>query len=333
MLSRVPTVISTFAGCGGSSLGYRWAGFNELLAVDFNANVERSFNANFPDVPFWRRDITEVTAGEVLSFCGIGKGDLDVLDGSPPCQGFSIAGKRNIQDPRNSLFGDFVRLVSGLRPKVFVMENVPGMAIGTYRGVFNEVLTVLRSTGYSVLCRLMNAANHGVPQSRRRLIFIGVRPDLGVPPVFPDPLGGVMTSGDAIDGVDSSDEELAWARWLADDHDCASSKIVKRAFLLMRPGENGSRYFDGKYFNYVKLHPDRPSPTILTMPTGYRNRYFHWSDARNITVSECRRLCSFPDSFRLSGRLHEQWTQLGNSVMPRFMEAVAGTVKRDILGV
>ena len=169
-----PTVISTFAGGGGSSLGYHWAGFKELLAIDFDKNSCETLKANF-DFPVWERDIKKVTVKEILDFCKIKKGELDILDGSPPCQGFSTAGKRNLNDLRNDLFLDFVRLVEGLNPKVFLMENVSGMIKGGYKGKFNEILKTLKDTGYNVKVKLMNAMWYEVPQSRERLIFIGVR--------------------------------------------------------------------------------------------------------------------------------------------------------------
>jgi len=111
----MPTVISTFAGGGGSSLGYHMAGYKELLAIDFEHNACDTLRLNF-DFPIWQRDIREVTAEEILSFCHLQSGELDVLDGSPPCQGFSTAGKRNLHDSRNNLFKDFVRLIEGLQP-------------------------------------------------------------------------------------------------------------------------------------------------------------------------------------------------------------------------
>jgi len=134
-----PTVISTFSGCGGSSLGYKWAGFREFLAIDFDENSVETFKLNFPDIPVWQRDINDVKGGEIIKFCKINKGELDLLDGSPPCQGFSTAGKRRVNDPRNSLFESFVRLINDLQPKVFVMENVSGMIKGRMKGMFLEV--------------------------------------------------------------------------------------------------------------------------------------------------------------------------------------------------
>lgn len=167
------TVISTFAGCGGSSLGYKLSGFKELLAIDFNENAYETFKLNF-DCPVWLKDIKTVTSKEILTFCEINKNDLDVLDGSSPCQGFSTAGKRIVTDNRNDLFKEFVRLINELQPKVFVMENVSGMIKGTMKGMFKEIMTTLKKLNYQVKCKLMNAKYYNVPQSRQRVIFVGV---------------------------------------------------------------------------------------------------------------------------------------------------------------
>ena len=151
------TVISLFCGCGGSSLGYKWAGYNELLAVDFEKNAVETFKLNFPEVPIWQKSVTDITGKEILDFCNIKKGELNVLDGSPPCQGFSTAGKRQVNDSRNDLFKDYVRLVNDLQPKVFIMENVSGMVKGKMKGCFIEIMKSLKSLNYQVKCKLLNA--------------------------------------------------------------------------------------------------------------------------------------------------------------------------------
>ena len=130
----MPSVVSLFAGCGGSSLGYKLAGYKELLAVDFDKNAEETFRLNFPDVPFWNRDISQLPGKEIIDFVG----GFDVLDGSPPCQGFSMAGKRKIKDKRNNLVFDFIRLLEETKPKAFVMENVASMRFGKMAGIYNE---------------------------------------------------------------------------------------------------------------------------------------------------------------------------------------------------
>ena len=172
--SDAPTVISLFAGCGGSSLGYSMAGYRELLAVE-------TFKLNFLEVPVYHGDIAKLSVEDVLARASLQPEELDVLDGSPPCQGFSTAGKREMGDSRNQLFREYVRLLRGLRPKVFVMENVSGMVKGKMKLIFVEILKELKASGYKVSVRLMNAMYFHVPQSRQRLIFIGVREDVGKP--------------------------------------------------------------------------------------------------------------------------------------------------------
>lgn len=193
-----PTVISTFAGCGGSSLGYSMAGFRELLAVEWDDNAVQTFRLNFPGVPVYHGDIAKLNVEEALRLSGLKPEELDVLDGSPPCQGFSTAGKREFGDARNQLFREYVRLLRGLRPKVFVMENVSGMVKGKMKLIFAEVLRELKASGYRVKARLLNAMYFGVPQSRERMIFIGVRDDLACEPSHPESISGEMSITAAI---------------------------------------------------------------------------------------------------------------------------------------
>ncbi len=174
-----PTVISTFAGGGGSSLGYSMAGFKELLAVEMDNNAVETFKLNFPEVPVFHGDIGALSVEECLSRARLSApGDLDVLDGSPPCQGFSTAGKRQMSDNRNQLFQEYVRLLRGLQPKAFIMENVSGMVKGKMKLIFAEILRELKASGYEVKAWLLNAKYFYVPQSRERMIFIGVRHDV-----------------------------------------------------------------------------------------------------------------------------------------------------------
>lgn len=184
---QVVTIISTFAGCGGSSLGYQMAGFKELLAVEWDDNAVATFKLNFPDVPVYHGDICKLTGEECMRLAGIKSGELDILDGSPPCQGFSTAGKRQYSDPRNSLFQEFARLLKDIQPKVFVMENVTGMVKGCMKQAYLEIVKTLRSCGYQVKGQILNAMYFGVPQSRQRVFLIGTRNDLGIEPSHPKP--------------------------------------------------------------------------------------------------------------------------------------------------
>jgi len=317
---KAPTVISMFAGCGGSSLGYKWAGFRELLAVDFDKNAVETFALNFPDVPVWNRDISTITAKEIFKACRIQKGELDVLDGSPPCQGFSLAGRRRVNDPRNDLFREFVRLITDLNPRVFVMENVAGMIKGRMKGRFLEIMQTLKALPYRVKCKSMNTKFYGVPQSRPRLIWIGVRNDLKKAPVFPIPQRRVIPSGKVLAGLPEDD-----SRTLKD--------LALEVWTKARPGDSFDRYHPrGFWFNGCKLDPYRPCPTIpkTIFPSG-SSGICHWKYPRCLNIAELKRLSTFPDDFQFIGRFREQWARIGNAVMPRFMEAIALQIKKTVL--
>ena len=197
-----PSVISLFSGAGGSALGYRLGGFKELLGIDIDETACNTFQHNFPLTPAWNRDLRTVEVTEVLQYLELEVGQLDVLDSSPPCVGFSICGRRNIRDKRNDLFLETVRFIEGLRPKVFLIENVPGLMTGKMKGKFNQLFTRLKSTGYKFRCRSINTIYYNVPQSRQRLIFLGVREDLPTEPVFPQPNLKVQRLKDVLPDVD-----------------------------------------------------------------------------------------------------------------------------------
>ena len=193
------TAVSTFSGCGGSSLGYKMAGFDVRWASEFIPAAQDTYRANHRDTYLDTRDIRQVQPLEVLLQVGLGHGELDVFDGSPPCASFSTAGKRadgwgdvrkysDTHQRVDDLFFEYTRLVRGIQPKVFIAENVSGLVKGVAKGYFVSILKELKDCGYRVEARLIDAQWLGVPQSRQRLIFMGVRNDLKVAPKFPTPL-------------------------------------------------------------------------------------------------------------------------------------------------
>jgi DNA (cytosine-5)-methyltransferase 1 len=195
------TVVSTFSGCGGSSLGYKQAGFQVLAAVEHDAHACATYRANFPNTALIDRDIHTVKGKEILKLVGLAKGELDVLDGSPPCQGFSVAGLRRMKDERNNLFTEYVRLARELKPRVLVIENVPGLVTGKMKLIFVDMLRELKAAGYDVSTRVLNAMYFGVPQSRWRVIFIGVRKDLKIKPTHPVGTDRVIPFAEAVSGL------------------------------------------------------------------------------------------------------------------------------------
>src|SRR5450432_818133 len=205
------TVASTFSGCGGSCLGYRMAGFKVVWANEFVPAAQESYRANMSgDAILDCRDIRLVQPEEILQATGLARGELDLLDGSPPCQSFSTAGKREkgwgtekkyehgASQCNETLFDEYIRLLRGLNPKTFVAENVSGLVKGTAKGWFIEVLRALKASGYRVKARLLDAQWLGVPQMRQRIIFVGVREDLCLEPVHPEPLRYRYSVRDAL---------------------------------------------------------------------------------------------------------------------------------------
>jgi len=313
------TVISLFCGAGGSSLGYQWAGFKELLAIDFDKNAHETFKMNF-DCPAWLRDVKTVTAKEVMDFCKIKEGELDILDGSPPCQGFSTAGKRQVFDDRNDLFKEYVRLIEGLKPKVFVMENVSGMIKGKMKGKFKEILLTLKALPYQVKCKLMNAKYYQVPQSRERLIFIGVRNDLGVEPSFPIPGKKLITVREALKGLTKQKVPNLSA--------CFVDVVPK-----MKQGQTVNDIMkQGKHFQTRRIYNNKPCPTIGKLIGGVGfGSHIHPTENRALSITEMKILSSFPVNFKMDGSYQEQKARIGNSVMPKFMQAIAENIKINVL--
>ncbi len=160
-----------------------------VLAVDNDSRAVETYRANFPQTPTYLGDISALSVSECCRLTGIAPGELDIMDGSPPCQGFSTIGQRRFADMRNELFFEYIRLLQGLQPKAFVAENVSGMVRGVMRLVFADCLESMKACGYRVKARLMDAQHFGTPQIRKRIIFIGVRNDLAVAPSFPKAQG------------------------------------------------------------------------------------------------------------------------------------------------
>lgn len=180
---RRPTAVDFFAGAGGMSLGFEQAGFDVLAAVEIDPIHAAVHEYNFPDTKVICDDITNITGESLLEKVGLNVGELDVIFGGPPCQGFSLIGKRLIDDPRNSLVGHFSRLVLEMRPKYFVMENVSGLTLGSAKAVLQQFIDEFEGTDYEVVLpyKVLNSANYGVPQDRKRLFVYGHRKDVKKP--------------------------------------------------------------------------------------------------------------------------------------------------------
>jgi len=317
-----PTVISTFAGGGGSLTGYLMAGYRDLLAIEWDDNAVATLRANYPDLDIYHGDIAKITVEDVLQRTGLQPGELDILDGSPPCQGFSTAGKRIIDDPRNQLFREYVRLLRGLRPKVFVMENVSGMVKGKMKLVFVEILKELKASGYQVSAKLLNAMYFHVPQSRERMIFIGVRDDLGMAPTHPRAESKPVTVREALKNLPDGFDEVA-------------PKVRGRVPLMMeqcRPGMSLARSTQqNKFFSWVRADWNAPCMTVQKSVTFGGFSVWHPENNRSLSGREIARVGSWPDGVIFNGDYKEWIARIGNSVPPLFMEAIARHIRREIL--
>ena len=366
-------VVSTFAGGGGSSTGYRMAGFRVVWASEFIDAARETYLANArPGTVVDGRDIREVQASDILFETGLSVGELDVLDGSPPCSSFSTAGKRekawgsvkkysDKEQRADDLFFEYARLVDGLQPKAFVAENVSGLVKGTAKGYFLEILAALKAAGpgYRVSARLLDAQWLGVPQARQRLIFVGVRSDLGIDPAHPKPLPYRYSIRDALPWIERATHDTGGSYGGAGDITnrpaptiTAGPKVSdgggpRNHFKVEGPepeadisrfaiGEEWDKLRYGevskRYMSLIKCDPERPSFTI-TASGGCSSAAapVHPSEKRKFSIAELRRICGFPDDFALSGTYAQQWERLGRAVPPVMMSHVGAAVRDEIL--
>lgn len=352
-------VASTFAGCGGSSTGYRMAGYRVLAAIEFVPAAADSYEANMAEhTRMLRRDIRKVDASQLLKACGLGVGELDVLDGSPPCEPFSTAGRRDAtwgkknaysgQHQRSDdLFFEYARLVRDVQPRVFVAENVTGLVRGRAKGQFKRVMVALRECGYDVSARILDASWLGVPQARQRVIIIGVRSDLGCAPVFPEPFAYQFTVRDAIGDLLVAGGE---ARMGSFDRKFDPPVITDQPAPTVVAGDSTYWHVDEiklvqPALNRGFVHPGRtvdlernPAPTVTAGGgfggmSGYHLQSNKGRIRRRFTIQELRRICGFPDDYVLTGSFAQQWERLGDSVPPPMAAAWARTLADGPLAV
>jgi DNA (cytosine-5)-methyltransferase 1 len=205
------TAVDLFSGAGGLSLGLVQAGYEVLLANDLDQASAKTHERNFPGVPFICEDVRKVQGSRIRKLTGLRRGELDLLIGGPPCQGFSIIGSRMVRDPRNDLFREFLRIGGELQPRCMVIENVPGLATLNKGLVLGEIVSGLQAHGYAIAFAELLAAQYGVPQLRWRMIFIAFRQDLGIPAGmgFPRPTHGQGKIGALVPNCTIDEDELA----------------------------------------------------------------------------------------------------------------------------
>jgi len=317
-------VVSTFSGCGGTCLGFRMAGFQTVWASEFIPAAQQVYRLNHPHVPLNTKDIRDVLPEDILRESGLSRGEVDVFEGSPPCASFSSAGRRealwgqikkysDTKQRTDDLFWEYARIIEGVQPKVFIGENVEGLIRGRAKGYFKQIFARLKETGYKVNAQVLDAQWLGVPQFRRRVIFMGVREDLDLPPVYPKPFSYQYTFRDAIQGITNH----------------GFTKGISSSYKAQLPRMKIGKSND-KYMNMRRLSFDKPSPTILA-EAGRAAPYLHPNNERRLSIPEVLRIQSFPDDFKLSGVYDKDWERLGRSVPPLMARAIAQTIREDIL--
>jgi len=361
-----PIGIDLFAGAGGLSLGFEQAGFDIVAAVDIDPIHCAAHKFNFPNSATVCKSVIDTTGDDLRRLAGIGKRDLDIVIGGAPCQGFSLIGYRALDDARNQLVYHFVRLVMELKPKYFLFENVKGLTIGKHRRFLHEIIEAFRAGGYQVEAdyKVLNAADFGVPQDRRRLFLMGARKGLPLP-TYPQPTYST-TVGQAISDI--PDAETYPELWERDWTKATYGKPSTYAAMLRGKKDDPTdfgyrRNFDPAVLTgslltehtplsrrrfratksddvepisrFKKLALDGICNTLRAGTASDRGAFtsprpIHPTAPRVITVREAARLHSYPDWFRFHATKWHGFRQIGNSVPPLLARAVGGQVMKAL---
>lgn len=346
-------VISLFSGAMGLDIGLEKAGLNVVIGQDFDESCVKTMQANGHNV--LSGDIREIDPRKLLELTGLSVGEPFLICGGPPCQPFSTAGKRlGINDPRGSLFMDFIRMIDYIRPRFFVMENVKGIMSAPLKHVplserdendpdqrLGTVLDVILSEfdklGYKTVYGVLDAVNYGVPQFRERFVLIGSRDNEGI--FLPIPTHFQMHQDKAYQWKTVRD---AIADLEFDKGECATLSEERLKFLKMVPeGGNwrdlpkdiipiamGGAYKSGggKVGFYRRLSYDQPSPTVVTSPVQKATMMCHPTQDRPLSIKEYARIQQFPDDWIFTGTTAAKYRQIGNAVPVGLAEAIGKAV-------
>ena len=354
------TAIDLFCGAGGLSEGFRQAGFRVLAGNDFNETAGETYAATHLDAKFLPGPIQDVTASRLLQVSGLSRGELDCLIGGPPCQAFSVYNhQRGMHDDRSQLFREYLRLVAGLSPKWIVMENVTGILSAGAGEAVDAIKSGLSGLGYSVEMKVLKAEEYGVPQERRRVVFLGTK--TGVPILWPAPTHGMdkqpfVTIRDAIGDLPAlkngeAKSAVAYSKAPACDyqremrtksamiHNHSAPKLSEINLQRMKHIPPGGSWRDipldllpegmkrAKRSDHTKRYGrmkwDGLSCTVLTKCDVHWGAYIHPSQDRAISVREAARIQSFPDWFQFEGSMTDQYVQVGNAVPPVLGRCIA----------
>ncbi len=347
-----PRVIDLFAGVGGLSYGFMEAGFDVVLANEIDTAIAMSYSKNHPRTKMINEDITKLNIEEVFKPY---QNNVEVIVGGPPCQGFSQKGKRKtIHDKRNFLFRNYFKVVEYVRPKYFVIENVPNI-LTAENGLFKkEIISLFESIGYSINCDVLKASDYGVPQDRRRAIILG---RLGnVKPLLPKAENKIVTVYDAISDLaflasGEGEEEQTYpaepltyfqrimrkgAKILYNHVATKHSKAAIKKLEMIPPGKGKEVLPESMLTKSIysgtwsRMLYDGQSVTITTrFDTPSSGRFTHPILNRCITVREAARIQTFPDNFIFYGSKGSQMKQVGNAVPPLLGKAIAEAILKN----
>ncbi len=340
------TVIDLFCGCGGLSLGFEMAGFEVELAIDNWEDALVTYRKNHKGTKTLNADLLNLNPQDVEKDYDIH--DIDVIIGGPPCQGFSVAGKRIIDDDRNKLYKSFVRFVKHFHPKAFVMENVPNILSIGGGAVRDAVLNDFRDLGYTVTYKVLMASDYGVPQNRRRAIFVGLLN--GETFGFPEKnIDKPVTTFEALSDLPEDSVEDGNSYPIAPQSDYQqfirrnTSKLYNhqitnhtpetQRIIAMVPDGGNYKNLPEEMWSLRKVHIAwtrmNSHKPCFTIDTGHRH-HFHYKFNRIPTVRESARIQSFPDDFIFIGSRTSQNKQVGNAVPPLMAKAIAEQLKQRL---
>lgn len=346
-------MIDLFAGVGGLSLGFEMCGFETVIANEYDASIAEAYIKNRSNPQMIVEDIQNLPIKETFEKYA---GKVDVIVGGPPCQGFSQKGQRkSINDPRNFLFKYFVDVVEIVRPKYFVMENVPGL-LTTEKGLFKkEIMTLFSALGYVVNADVLNASDYGVPQNRRRTVIIG-KLNADKPVQMPKKHDKKVTIWEAISDLNylnsgegeeiqdySSPPQSEYQKLLRKgskklySHVATNHSKIALERLAMIPPKGGKENLPKEHLTksiysgtWTRMDADDVSVTITTrFDTPSSGKFTHPYLDRAITVREAARIQSFPDTFHFFGTKTSQMKQVGNAVPPLLAKAIAEAILED----
>lgn len=366
-----PTAIDLFCGCGGISCGLQRGGYNVIAGSDIDCKYMATFQHNFPDALALNLDLTLTKPSDFMSAVGIEPGQLDLLAGGPPCQGFSknVPRKhRGIEDRNNLLIRTFLDYCETIEPKAIVMENVAEMRNGFAGKYTEEIKQRLKNIGYTVVECILNAAEYGIPQSRRRAFFLATRG--GAPLVAPLPTHRKKVT--QLDFAETASFVTVWDAIgdLPSVRHGEGSEVAEYACKPFSEFQKQVRTNDGKVRNhiarflkptqYARLAALKPGqgykdlPDEIKVRSGYSGAYgrltktmlsptitrwvFHpgsgrWGhpvDTRTLTIREAARIQGFPDDYEFVGSFVQQAGQIGNAVPPMLIEAIARELRSQV---